>query len=316
MSRRFNVAIQKRKTPRAPDRPSDIFAFVGDMTDAVAQATAGGTKQFIRNLDEFFARLLTDSRIAALASRFFKMKNRLGSGPKMRVLKASESGTYLKARTGKFEEFNFPDETRRTGGVAEARALKFADGSVEFEMAGTVEETIAPLRENIKIPELNIDHKGIDYSRDLPLGSKKTYKGVSLTGYDRAHLWGPWAGDEARAGIMYAPAEFNRIWQNSGIEDRIRISAERVRAEGGTFVLRAKARSYPPDEAWRKGALRAKDQEFLLKEITYEIEVRRPDGTIRTARIDFVIPPPGSSEKIGVEIVGAADLLPAVSEFG
>jgi len=315
MSRSFNARIRKRAAAKVVDRPANIFTFVASVTHALERAFGGGTKGLIKNLDEFIEALLSKSMVSALLFRLLKLKKLLGSGPKVRVLKPDQAGTYLKARIGKFKEFAFPDETRRTGGILEARALKFDDGSVEFEMAGTVRESIAILRGDIELQELGIKHKGLDYSKDLPPAGGKVYKGISLSGYDRAHLWGPGFGDEARAGIMYAPAEFNRSWQNNHIEDRIRVAAERVRAEGGEFILKVKARSYAPEEPFLKSVLRNKDQEFLLKEIKYEIEVRNADGTVRgTATIEFDIPPPGKVGTIEPNIMGA-DLLPAVSEF-
>ena len=315
MSNRFNARIRKRVAPTAVSPPANIFSYVALVTHAVEQVLGGGTKSLIRNLDDFIKAFLSRADVTAFLNKLRRLKNLLGSGPELRIIKPGETGTYLKSRIGKFKEFAFPKATRRTGGILEARALEFDDGTVEFEMAGKVLESIAPLRKDIRDPETKkILHKGIDYAKEVSLAGKKVYKGISLSGYERAHAWGHGFGDEARAGIMYVPGEFNRVWQNNHIEDRIRVAAERVRAAGGEFVLRVKARSYPPEDPLLKGVLRTKDQEFLLKELRYEIEVRKADGTVKTAIIEFDIPLPGESRAIEPEIIGA-DLLPAVSEF-
>lgn len=321
MSRQFVAGIRKRRLP-GRGRPGSLLEFARQVVQAVERSTLGGTKGLKRKLDDLVDGLLKKGAIQAAVARFLRLKNRLGKGPRMKVQGPSEVGEYLSRPRGglpaSVSDLEIPRRTRRTGGVLEARGLQFDDGSVEIELAGKILESIADLRDARKIPSHGIVHKRMDFSQDLALGKDKVYEGISLEGYDRAHLWGHGFGDEARAGIMYAPAELNRVLQNRGIEDRIRESAKKVRAEGGEFILRAKARSYPPEppaDRVLKGALRPEDQEFLLKELVYEIEVKKADGSVFTGSITFDIPPPGKLEPIepeasGVDLLLLAENLP------
>jgi hypothetical protein len=216
----------------------------------------------------------------------------------------------------KAKVFEIPTDTRRTGGVLEGRGIEFADGSVEIELAGKIEESIAPLRDRQKFKEAGLKYEERDFSQKLKPPSQKAVKDISLEDYDRAHLWGHGFGDEARAGIMYAPQEFNRIWQNLNLETTIRDSATRIRAAGGELIVKAKARSYAPRDLLNKPAtnksqlLRRKDQEFLLKEISYEIFVKAPNGSIqRVTRLDFEIPLPGSKDPIKPPDIQGIELL-------
>jgi hypothetical protein len=109
---------------------------------------------------------------------------------------------------------------------------------------------------------------------------------IELKNYDLAHLWGPGFGDEALDGIMYAPAEVNRIWQNRGAEDFLRRLQRQARAQGGTIELTAQAVSHPR-LTWRGHE--------ILKEVSYSFDIRHADGSRELiAQINLHIPPPNA----------------------
>ena len=106
-----------------------------------------------------------------------------------------------------------------------------------------------------------------------------------LAGYQAAHLWGPGFGDEAAAGIMLAPAEFNLEWQNAGIESRIREWHKIATERGGQLEVRAAARSH--DRSIGGGA--------LLANVEYTVSVRTPDGVLHEmGRVGLTADPPPS----------------------
>jgi len=309
--------LTKRKDAEVRDLPTNAFSLTTTVVNAVVNSTKGGTKAFNKRIDDFFDQVLIKAaKKSALVTKLTRLISNLSSGPPLKVIDLKKAGKYLEARLDlvKAKVFEIPTDTRRTGGVLEGRGIEFADGSVEIELAGKIEESIAPLRDRDKFKEAGLKYVDRDFSQELKPAAKKAAKGISLEYYDRAHLWGHGFGDEARAGIMYAPKEFNRIWQHLNLETVIRDSAARIRAAGGELIIKAKARSYSPRDLINKSTqatsrggqpLYRKNQEFLLKEISYEIFVKAPDGSIkRVTRIDFKIPPPGSKDPIVPDIQG------------
>lgn len=105
-----------------------------------------------------------------------------------------------------------------------------------------------------------------------------------VASYQAAHLWGPGFGDEAYAGVLLAPAEFNLKWQNAGIEDRIRDLFEYADRFGAELHLRATVKNH--GHAVVRGN--------TLAEVSYVVEIRQR-GVVRwtgtaSATVD---PPPG-----------------------
>jgi hypothetical protein len=101
--------------------------------------------------------------------------------------------------------------------------------------------------------------------------------GPPLPNADRAHLWGRIFGDEAAAGTLYAPSNFNRGVQLT-LEKTLRMVQQEARAAGGYVWVRASNRSHP------RTVLNGK----ALKEVKYEFQIRLNDGRIsRTIRVEF-----------------------------
>ena len=196
--------------------------------------------------------------------------------------------------------------TRLTGGIREAIGILNRNRSITVELGGYIFPFPDGASKFRKIA-------GNDFSTELKAAGKKAVGKWKLkrrnpvTGkietYERAHLWGHGFGDEARDGIMYAPAEFNQFWQNKAVEAWIRNLGEQARALKGNLVLRARATSYSPGELTEvarksKAAgkrVRAGDGEYILKNVTYELMIESPTkpGVFQPLKkLEFEIPPP------------------------
>jgi len=112
--------------------------------------------------------------------------------------------------------------------------------------------------------------------------------------YQRAHLWGPNWGDEAGAGIMYAPRALNLSWQAS-LEKLVREDLMQIAEQyDGRVYVKASAVSHPtgagaPDDILQRGY-------EVLAHVKYEFEVkdrfglRLGHGTPKSIKIPFPTP--------------------------
>ncbi|HRJ53114.1 MAG TPA: DUF4157 domain-containing protein [Candidatus Thiothrix moscowensis] len=99
--------------------------------------------------------------------------------------------------------------------------------------------------------------------------------GPPLSNADRAHLVGRIFGDEAAAGTLYAPINFNRGVQLT-MEKTLRILEQEARAVGGYVWYRASNQSHEKPDG------------KALKEVKYEFQIRLNNGTIsKTVRVEF-----------------------------
>jgi len=209
--------------------------------------------------------------------------------------------------------------TRGTGGIQEMRAYETPQGGVQFDIGGELRPSISPIRRKLVHPDGV--HKPIDYSRGENAGAahgpgpaaNRRYEGKQLrdaTGksYERAHLWGHGFGDEARAGIMYAPPSINQAFQRQKIENFLIEQADIASKKGGKVSVVAKARSHPLTDAGSN--LKADRGEMLLSELVYEVDIVRPDGTSFAARYELTVSkPPGSLIEESIIPPGLVDLI-------
>ncbi len=121
---------------------------------------------------------------------------------------------------------------------------------------------------------------------------------MGLTDYEVAHLWGPGFGDEARDGMMYAPREMNQEFQNRFVESRLREMQSLAQKQGATIELTARCESY---------SLRTGGPHELLKEASYDFNVRLADGTrLHAGRVDITVPLPGSGNRYTIQVSGGS----------
>jgi len=146
--------------------------------------------------------------------------------------------------------------------------------------------------------------------------------------YEIAHLWGPGFGDEASAGLMFAPTDFNQFWQNQRMEDFLRHLRDEGIRVGGEVRLSATAR------AWDMSSLPTSMQSQLragaagsgidplhtpfLREVSYRFELvsgGQPVGTGATITLAVGAPPAGSINMSDFDVQGLTghmSLLPSI----
>lgn len=106
--------------------------------------------------------------------------------------------------------------------------------------------------------------------------------------YQAAHLWGPGFGDEAYAGVLLAPADFNLKWQNAGIEDKIRGLFEYADPLGAEVRLFAMVKNH--GHAVVRGN--------TLAEVSYVVEIHH-HGTRRwRGQVSATVDPPPSGRVV------------------
>jgi hypothetical protein len=180
-------------------------------------------------------------------------------------------------------------ETAGTGGIHSISGVRRKDGSYEYVIEG---EVLPPLSRE-KAPNFNNNPKGNWYLTADELG---------VHGWDRAHLWGPIFGDEAAAGIMYAPAKVNQELQKA-IESRISYARQLASESGGALKLRAVAKSHPTGRhtsfiGQQRGG------EFLT-EVEYTLRLIDGNGKeIGVRRIAFEIGPPPEGNILQLDLGG------------
>jgi hypothetical protein len=165
-------------------------------------------------------------------------------------------------------------ETARTGGIHRITGTRRPDGSEVITIEG---ELLPPMK---SAPRFN--EKGV------PRGSE-----IGLPDYDISHLWAPRFGDEAWAGMMYAPRKVNQGPQAQGIEMTLQGLRERAQAEGGKVMLKATATSHPLN-TWKGHQ--------LLSDATYDFTVLDGNGkSVLSARVEISVgTPPNPSVDVHV----------------
>jgi hypothetical protein len=120
--------------------------------------------------------------------------------------------------------------------------------------------------------------------------------GLSSAGYEKAHLWGPGFGDEARDGIMLAPEAVNQVFQNQKMEEALRTLQEQARAQYGDdakVLLTASATSHPTRTT-------PPIDEPVLAEVVYQFSIQKageePRG-LGTISIEVEPPPVTDPDK-------------------
>jgi hypothetical protein len=122
----------------------------------------------------------------------------------------------------------------------------------------------------------------------------KTDAAALADNYEAAHLWGPGFGDEAKAGIMFAPKQVNQELQNRLVEGEIRGLFQEAKANGGVVAVRAAAVAYSKD-AVRAAGLPAGIP--FLEHVEYTFTMKLPSGETKYARVTVSATGPSASAK-------------------
>jgi hypothetical protein len=311
---------RRKPLPKELAKPDDFLEFTSDVVAVVDEATRGG--RLIQKLDRFVDDWILRAKLLAGKSSIVARVFPVGRGPQVHALARPQRGRFLPKLEGG-EAFELTAETRRTGGVLEARGIKHDDGSAIIELGGYVLDPRQAFPGGAVL--FREARSSNDFSNRVRSASEKSIGTILLTRrnpttgqlktYQVLHLWGFHFGDEARDGLMYGPEEFNQFWQNKGVEQWIRQCGEFANRQGGNLVLRARARSYSPrllKEMELKSLKEAKEagldpgtlvrkrinqsaNEHVLKEVVYELMIETIDepGVFKPFhRLEFEIPPP------------------------
>ena len=109
--------------------------------------------------------------------------------------------------------------------------------------------------------------------------------------YDRAHLWGRQFGDEAAAGVMYAPKQFNTGRQRV-LEETLKGMGQNLQ-QGERLMLAARATSFPgyPFRSW--SILRRAEYIFSI--------VARSGDVVHHTSLQINIGPP-ADPKVSIQV--------------
>lgn len=284
---------------------SDLVAFA---TSGLDEAVGKDGTKALESMRRFLLLILVGLRkIRTVTARIFKVD----TGPPVNpIIPGSPvKPSILRVLSGDHKPYRgMTFQTRLTGGIREARGILNADGSITVELGGYVFPFPGGASKFRKAAKENDFSKLLPDAGDKAVGKHRLRRRNSKTGeletYQKAHLVGHGFGDEARDGIMYAPAEFNQFWQNKGVEKWIRELGEQARALNGNLVIRARATSYSPREITEQiikdgqevgKRVRAGNGEYLLKEVRYELFLETPDkpGVFQDFHtLEFDVPPP------------------------
>src|SRR5579859_1320885 len=137
----------------------------------------------------------------------------------------------------------FDRQTAGAGGVQRISAARTPRGRVEITVEGIVLPPLHrgpgnPPEGRIRAPGYNDMLRKKQNIRDLQSWLP------TIEHYQIAHLWGPGFGDEAAAGMMWAPKEMNLETQNSGVERFLREYANNAIRMGAGVYLEATAVSW------------------------------------------------------------------------
>ena len=207
-------------------------------------------------------------------------------------------------------------QTAGTGGI-QSISKNFEDGQLTVTIAGEVREPLfresnanvptppgrtrapnfnsrAPYSRNRNLTEpifRFLQSRGVPNAREIAVQFAEHY--------EAAHLWGPGLGDEAAAGIMFAPKFVNQELQNRFYEKAIRDLYSEATNRGGTVSVVARAKAFPPSVV-RAANLPAGIP--FLESMTYEITLSLPSGEQKSVTTTIVVEPPGPFARGEVDV--------------
>ena len=188
-------------------------------------------------------------------------------------------------------------DTAKTSGIRHIEGGRLPNGTIGVQITGE-------LKPSIKRSEAPNYNKGGDSISSMgPEVNARANGGLSTHGYEKAHLWGPGFGDEARDGIMLAPYQVNQIFQNDTMEEALRVMQHQVREQYGDsakVVVTASAVSHPTMSTRPLN-------EPVLAEATYKFSVETAGGTKELATVHInVDKPPLTNPDVQIQISATA----------
>ena len=218
-----------------------------------------------------------------------------GTAGQPRAIANTPDGTPIYARGLKL--------TRETAGTGGIRTIEggsggqATNGTIAVRITGELRPSINP-----RSSAPNYNRRG-DSIASMGPAVNGPPGGQSTHGYEKAHLWGPGFGDEARDGIMLAPYEVNQIFQNDTMEEALRVMQDQVRQQHGanaTVIVTATAVSHPTRTT-------APVDEPVLAQVTYQFSVQTASATTDLATIQVnVDKPPCTNPDVQIQISATA----------
>jgi hypothetical protein len=155
-----------------------------------------------------------------------------------------------------------PRDTAGTGGIKSISGRLNQDGSVTYTITGELKPPM-------------VRRTAPNYNKQLP-----SARDIRLPDYEIAHLWGPGFGDEAWAGMSYAPRTINQELQNQRVEKRIRDLRDIAAKQEAKILVEATA----VVSKW--------NGHDILNEAKYVITVELKDGSkLNIAQVEIYAPP-------------------------
>lgn len=184
--------------------------------------------------------------------------------------------------TWDFEGGTLPEKrTARTGGILKIGKMRI-EGVVNTVIEGILMPSINPRKKlapnynelrQWRREQLEEALMGPLLDAGLTKPQARARAKAFSANYEAAHLWGPGFGDEAAAGMMWAPVEVNQRMQNRFAEQFARDLGEAARNAGGTVHVKAKAVPYSRQALKARGL--PEDLAFL-EHVEYDIRVELP----------------------------------------
>jgi hypothetical protein len=173
--------------------------------------------------------------------------------------------------------------TAGTGGITRVESRNLAGNARSYRIDGEIRDSL--VREG-PAPPGRTGAPG--FEAELPSVGE-----IGRPNYRRAHQWGPGWGDEARAGIMYAPESVNNrlqsLGQGRGIEGWIAGFHKKVKPLGGRVRVSTVTESYPRANA---------NDPLFLKSAQYEVVVEVPGQPPRSYRAHIEVDPPPTNTQL------------------
>jgi hypothetical protein len=192
--------------------------------------------------------------------------------------------------------------TAGTGGISRITKLRDAFGAIVTKIDGILQpgmnRSTAP-NYNKRWPRAQmVAELAPEFERQgLSPADARTKATAFANNYEAAHLWGPGFGDEAAAGMMWAPISVNQEVQNQFSEQFSRDLRRAAAAQGGSVRVTATGVSFSP-ETLRANHLPA--NMLFLEHVQYKITLELPNQPARSITVTVEATLPGSGARSGL----------------